>query len=80
MRQREMLNQRARQHLVEQMRLLQTYPSVARAIERGELQLHALFYQVESGLFSFYEPASGEFSCVNAQPEVRPSRQFFADS
>jgi carbonic anhydrase len=58
---REAVNHRTRDHVIEQLRVLHRYPSVCRAVERGELRLHGLFYLVESGLFSRYDQESRQF-------------------
>jgi carbonic anhydrase len=58
---REARNQQAREHLVRQLCELASRPVVARAIERGELIVHGLFYLAESGVFTRYDPLSGQF-------------------
>jgi carbonic anhydrase len=58
---REAMNKRARDHVIQQMDVLKSYPSVRRAMDSGELRLHGLFYLVESGLFSQCDEQSQQF-------------------
>jgi hypothetical protein len=60
------LNQLCRTALLNQLQILREEPSVGRRIERGELTLHGLFYNVGSDTFSRYNEETGEFQALDA--------------
>lgn len=49
------------QNVLVQLEHLRTHPSVASAVERGELQLHGWMYRFEIGQIYFYEATAGTF-------------------
>jgi carbonic anhydrase len=63
---REAKNDRLRAHLVRQLQVLESYPSVAHAMGLGELRLHATFYLAESGHFTWYDEQYDRFVALNA--------------
>jgi carbonic anhydrase len=64
-RQREAMNERAREHVVQQLAVLEEQPAIAHAMSLGNLQLYGLFYLAESGLFTRYDKASGQFVAIH---------------
>jgi carbonic anhydrase len=63
-RQREVMNDRARSRAIRQLIALESHPSVGHAISRGDLSVHALFYLTESGIFTRYDKPTEQFVAI----------------
>ncbi len=57
----ERLTLTVEENVLVQLENLRTHPSVAAAISRGGLNLHAWVYQFESGQVFSYDPGCGQF-------------------
>jgi carbonic anhydrase len=44
-----------------QLENLRTHPSVAAALARGSLRLHAWFYEIETGRVKVFDEAAGQY-------------------
>lgn len=60
-----------------QLENLRTHPSVAAALSRGDLKLHAWFYKFETGEVFAYDPAEQQFASLDHEvsPVEGPTRQ-----
>ncbi|MCA9113599.1 MAG: hypothetical protein KDA79_00835 [Planctomycetaceae bacterium] len=58
---RQEMNERSREQVIQQMEKLARPPSVSRAISRGDLRVHGLFYLTESGTFTTYDELNSQF-------------------
>ncbi|MBD3673842.1 MAG: hypothetical protein HUJ26_09990 [Planctomycetaceae bacterium] len=54
--------QNAKNHFADQVHQILELPVVQRAIQRGNLKIHALFFLAQAGTFMSFDPNSGEFS------------------
>lgn len=72
---KELLDIAVREHVLVQIENLQTHPSVAVKLQRGDLTLHAWIYQMESGEVLSYSSTDGNFqSLTDLPPEVASKR------
>lgn len=72
----ERVNTAVSEHVLVQIENLQTHPSVAVRLQRGELTLHAWIYQMTSGDVLAYDSGDGRFSSLTAlPPEVAGKRR-----
>lgn len=60
------LNQLAEQNVLTQIGNLRTYPSVARLLKKGELQLHGWVYDIATGNVRAWHPPEGKFVPITA--------------
>lgn len=60
----EQLNVAIREHVLVQVEHLQTHPAVAVKLQRGELNLHAWVYLIESGDILAYSTEDGRFASL----------------
>lgn len=67
--QRQAMNDRLRKHVIHQLRVLESYPSVKHASQSGRLRIYGLFYLAESGVFSCYDSPSSRFTSCDEAPE-----------
>jgi len=58
------------QNVVEQLQNLRTHPSVATALDQGNLKLHGWVYHIADGLVTSYDPDQKRFVPVRAAPAV----------
>ena len=58
----ELLEIAVREHVLVQIENLQTHPAVAVKLQRGELQLHAWIYQMQTGEVHAYSTKDGGFA------------------
>ncbi len=61
---KELLDVAIREHVLVQIENLQTHPSVAVKLQRGELTLHAWIYLIESGDILAYSTKDGGFASL----------------
>ncbi len=66
------LDAAVRQNVLVQLANLRTHPSVAAALERGELALHGWVYQFECGQVYAYDPQEGEFLSLEKASPIDP--------
>lgn len=65
-----------REHVLVQIENLQTHPSVAVRLQRGELTLHAWVYQMQTGEVLAYDSEDGKFTALtDLPPEVAGKRK-----
>ncbi|PCC72150.1 carbonic anhydrase [Nannocystis exedens] len=57
----ELLEAAVQENVLVQLEHLRTHPSVAAALARGELHLHAWIYQIDAGAVFAYDPAREQF-------------------
>lgn len=73
------LRDQACQHVVRQLRNLETYPAVRRALAGGRLRLHGWVYLDASGTILRYDPESERFTPLSellpVQDRVHSCRQ-----
>lgn len=62
----------AQENVLVQLEHLQTQPSVAVALARGELKLHAWMYKIETGEVFAYDPEEGQYVRL-VRPDGTPS-------
>ncbi len=55
-----------RQNVLLQVRHLRTHPCVVAALARGAIELHAWYYEFESGVISAYDEQMGRFAKIIA--------------
>ncbi len=60
----ELLEITVREHVLVQIENLQTHPSVATKLQRGDLTLHAWIYQMEKGEVLAYSTKDGGFAAL----------------
>jgi len=72
----ELLDAAIEENVLVQLENLRTHPSVAAAIRRGKLKLHAWVYEFETGEVFAYDPGPGQFAPLAAYkpPAPRPMR------
>lgn len=58
---REKLEMTEKLSAVLQLDNLMTYPTVRKRVERGDLELNAWYYDIETGIASHYDAKTGEF-------------------
>ena len=64
------------EHVLVQIENLQTHPSVAVRLQRGELTLHAWVYQMKTGEVMAYSSEDGKFTAItNLPPEEAGKRK-----
>jgi carbonic anhydrase len=63
----EKLTATVKENVLVQLENLRTHPSVASALQRGDLHLHGWVYEIESGRVYGYDPANGQFQPVTTQ-------------
>ena len=63
------------ENVLVQLEHLRTHPSVAAALSRDALTLHAWVYKFETGQVFAYEPESGQFSSLAEQGENKAGRE-----
>lgn len=51
---------------------LMTFPFVADAVNKGDLQLHGAWFDIGSGELRVMAPDTGRFECANAPADARP--------
>jgi carbonic anhydrase len=66
--QREAMNEGLQKHLIHQLQILETYPSVINAMQARRLRTHGLFYLAESGIFSYYDRRNDRFADCDETP------------
>lgn len=55
------------ENVLNQIENLRTHPSVASALARGQLKIHAWVYKIETGEVFAYDPESGQFNALSEQ-------------
>ncbi len=72
----EILTLTAEENVLVQLESLRTHPSVAAAMGRGNLNLHAWVYKFETGEVFSFDPDQGQYLpiSVNAESAVEPAR------
>ncbi|MBS1957775.1 MAG: carbonic anhydrase [Cyanobacteria bacterium SZAS-4] len=76
----DLQNVAVQENVLVQLENLRTHPSVAAKIARGELNLHAWVYKIETGGVFYYEPKDGQFEPLTQYSNVedqKPSRYSF---
>lgn len=68
----EMLNVTIQENVLVQLENLRTHPSVAARLSRGQLNLHAWTYKIETGEVFSYRPDLGQFLPLT-ESSVQPS-------
>lgn len=58
---KELLNVAIQENVLVQLENLRTHPAVAARLSRGQLNLHAWTYKIETGEVFSYQPAEGQF-------------------
>jgi carbonic anhydrase len=58
------------ENVLVQLENLRTHPSVATALSRQALKLHAWVYKFETGQVFTYEPERGQFGPVETLPAI----------
>jgi carbonic anhydrase len=67
----DLLTTAIKANVLVQLGHLRTFPAVAEAEARGELQLHGCFYRFETGEVSVFDPAVGHFTSVVNMSDTR---------
>ncbi|MBS1810712.1 MAG: carbonic anhydrase [Acidobacteria bacterium] len=62
----DLLNAAIKENVLVQLDNLRTYPAVAARLAKGNLTLHALIYQIETGQILAYDPEKSQFVPVTA--------------
>ena len=62
----ELLEIEIREHVLVQIENLQTHPSVAVKLQRGDLTLHAWIYRMETGEVLAYSTKDGDFASLTS--------------
>lgn len=57
----------AQQNALTQLEHLKTYPQVVARLSRGEIRLHAWYYDIPSGAISCFESESHSFRALSAE-------------
>lgn len=60
------------ENVLTQLEHLRTHPAVAAALAAGELKLHAWVYKMETGQVFAYDPATGQFTPLEAGDDATP--------
>lgn len=63
------------EHVLVQIENLQTHPSVAVRLQRGELSLHAWVYQMKTGEVLAYSSEDGKFTALTSLPPEEAGRR-----
>jgi carbonic anhydrase len=73
----ELLEVVVAENVLVQIEHLRTQPSVAAALARGAVRLHAWVYAIETGLVFAYDPEQGQYAPIEGQlvPVVEGSRR-----
>jgi carbonic anhydrase len=58
----------AEENILAQIQHLQTHPSVASRLARGELQIHGWFYEIHSGEITTFDAKTGTFQPLGFRP------------
>jgi carbonic anhydrase len=53
-----------KENILAQLRNIQTYPFVAKALEEGKLYLHGWYYDIGTGNISSYNPVTDTFEMI----------------
>jgi len=64
----ELLNVAIQENVLIQLENLRTHPVVSARLSRGELNLHAWIYKIETGEVFSYHPDDGQFSPITGVP------------
>lgn len=67
---RERLALVTHENIVQQIRHLETHPSVASRLARGEVQLHGWYFDIGPGRVTAYDAGTGEFQPVATGPRA----------
>lgn len=62
------------ENVLSQLENLKTHPSVAAALERGDLHVHGWVYKIETGEVFSYDPATGQFEPIAAVTDAGSAR------
>ncbi|MCC6980040.1 MAG: carbonic anhydrase [Candidatus Melainabacteria bacterium] len=62
------------ENVLAQLENLRTHPSVAAKISRGELNLHAWVYKIETGTVFYYDPKEGQFEPLTQSSQVEDQK------
>jgi len=62
-----------RENILAQIEHLQTHPSVAARLRKGQLQLHGWVYDIQSGRIDAWDSRSGQFRPLGEQPREIPA-------
>lgn len=57
----QLLNATVQENVLVQLEALQTHPSVATRLARGDIRLHAWFYKLETGEVFCFDPKEGQY-------------------
>ena len=72
----QLLNIAMQENVLVQLENLRTHPSVSARLSRGELNLHAWTYKIETGEIFSYQPDEGQFLPLNTVQNLpEPSRR-----
>ncbi len=72
---KQLLNVAIQENVLVQLENLKTHPAVAARLSRGELNLHAWIYKLETGEVFSYQPDEGQFLPLTAVPKVTERRR-----
>ena len=75
----ELLNIAVREHVLVQIENLQTHPSVAVKLQRGELTLHGWIYQMETGEILAYSTKDNAFVSLSGLTPDQASKRSVAN-
>ncbi|MEX2262762.1 MAG: carbonic anhydrase [Bryobacteraceae bacterium] len=58
------------QNVIAQINNLKTHPGVAAAVQRGDLELHGWYYEIETGAVSAFSPGARQFVPVGEEVAI----------
>lgn len=74
----DLQNIAVQENVLVQLENLRTHPSVAAKISRGELNLHAWVYKIETGTVYYYDPGDGQFEPLTEYSHMEQKSARFA--